>query len=140
MIELKHRKKRGVVMEYVNAFLKPFFISLDESEKARLLNDLLGLKKVYERNQSSHFYSIKHIKNNSTVKKDNCQAVHFNYCNQAGDRLLIVQCQKRHFLKNHYDLSIYYNNRPVDPSMISGMIHSLWVPKVAYSFATANPA
>ncbi|MBO0453484.1 hypothetical protein [Candidatus Enterococcus murrayae] len=107
-----------------SAAAQNFLNSMNETDRQRLLNALLGLDTTHNLNRDTSFYSYRNLKKLLHPKQSQAmQSLRFS--NTAQDNLIIRQLKEHSFLKNSYRIEILLNSQSYDYRLINCLLEQL---------------
>ncbi|MGG5368919.1 hypothetical protein [Enterococcus sp. AZ196] len=107
-----------------SAAAQNFLNSMNETDRQRLLNALLGLDTTHNLNRDTSFYSYRNLKKLLHPKQSQAmQSLRFS--NTAQDDLIIRQLKEHSFLKNSYRIEILLNSQSYDYRLINCLLEQL---------------
>lgn len=113
-----------LIMLEASAAAQNFLNSMNETDRQRLLNALLGLDTTHNLNRDTSFYSYRNLKKLLHPKQSQAmQSLRFS--NTAQDNLIIRQLKEHSFLKNSYRIEILLNSQSYDYRLINCLLEQL---------------
>lgn len=113
-----------LIMLEASAAAQNFLNSMNETDRQRLLNALLGLDTTHNLNRDTSFYSYRNLKKLLHPKQSQAmQSLRFS--NTAQDDLIIRQLKEHSFLKNSYRIEILLNSQSYDYRLINCLLEQL---------------
>ncbi|MBO0431660.1 hypothetical protein [Enterococcus sp. DIV0660C] len=104
-----------------------FLTELTPEERARLYNDLLGIKDVYLCNKDTSFYTFRKIRR-ATKRHAECRKKTAHYQTNSNHELLINQIHEQKVFKNQYRIQVVFNTQEYNYDFIDyllNLLHSL---------------
>lgn len=107
-----------------STYAKRFLSELSQEEKARLYNDLLSIKDVYQCNKDTSFYTFRKIRR-AIKRRAECRKRTFQYQTNTKHQLTICQIHEQRLFKNHYRIQVTYDQQEFTYTFIEELLQLL---------------